>query len=112
MVSKEILLKPYQPNIPVVLETDASLDGFGAVSSHLTNQGKVPIAFASRKCTTAERNYSTIEREAKGILFGMEKFKPFIYGQHFKLLTDHLPLVKLFGPKRNLEQVLSSRMLI
>jgi hypothetical protein len=53
-----------------ILTTDASNDGAGAVLF----EGKVgrylPIAFASRRFSIVEQNYSKIERELAAILWG------------------------------------------
>lgn len=48
LVSPQVLM-PYDPNLPLVLATDASKTGLGAVLSHrLVNGQERPIAYASR----------------------------------------------------------------
>ena len=56
---------------------------------------KWPIGYASRSFTKAERNYFQIEREALALVFGFKKFHSFVFGHHFKLVTDHKPLLAL-----------------
>jgi hypothetical protein len=65
--------------------TDASDTGVGAV---LTQDGK-PIWFASRVLTSAERKYDTREKECIGIMFGLDKFKPYFYGRAVIVFSDH-----------------------
>ena len=48
-----------------------------------------------------ERRYSQIERESLGIYFAIERFKTFLYGMKFKVITDHKPLVTLFSNSAN-----------
>lgn len=77
---------------PFILQTDASCEGVGAILLQEENCIKHPVAFASKKLLPRERNYSTIEREALAIVWGVQKFENFLYGQHFFLETDHQPL--------------------
>ena len=57
------------------------------------------IAYWSRQLSKAERNYSTIEREALAVVAAIKEFFPYLYGKAFTLLTDHNPLTSLRGLK-------------
>ncbi|KAL5510089.1 hypothetical protein EMCRGX_G005565 [Ephydatia muelleri] len=57
------------------------------------------IAYWSQQLNKAERNYSTIEREALGAVAAIKEFFPYLYGRWFTLLTDHNPLMSLRGLK-------------
>lgn len=90
------LLVHYDPKRPVRLECDASQDGIGAVLSHRIDGEDYPIAFRSRTLSAAERNYSQLEKEALALVYGVVKFRQFLLGRTFTLVTDHKPLVGLF----------------
>jgi hypothetical protein len=48
-----------------------------------------PLAFASRKLSTAEINYTTTEREGLAMVYALQKFLHYLLGGHFKMFTDH-----------------------
>ncbi|KAH7710724.1 gagpol and env protein precursor [Aphelenchoides avenae] len=82
---------------PFILYTDASKDGVGAVLHQVGSDGKEhPIAFASKSCSKAERNYAITDLEALALIYALDKFKYFLLGTHVIARTDHQPLVSLF----------------
>ena len=56
-----------------------------------------PISYASKTLSTTESNYSNIECELLGLLFAVIHFEHFTYGRLVHVITDHKPLVYLFG---------------
>ena len=84
--------------------------GVGAVLSHRMASGtERPIGYVSRSLNAAERKYSTIEKEALAIVFGVKKFNQFLYGQKFTIQTDHKPLEGLFNEKKGVPQQTAPR---
>ena len=51
-----------------------------------------PIAFASRKMTATERDYTTTEREGLAMVYALQKFQHYLLGGHFKMYMDHSAL--------------------
>lgn len=61
----------FNEDLPIVLATDASSFGLGAVISHIYPDGSErPIAYASKTLNSHKKNYSQIEKETLGIIFG------------------------------------------
>ena len=58
------------------------------------------MEFASKLLTAAESPYSNIEREMLAVLFDLEKFHSYAYGQPVVVQSDHKPLEAIF--KRHL----------
>ena len=82
--------------------TDASNTGLGAVLSLRDDSGELhPVAYLSKKLQAGERHLSTIEKECLAIVYALQKLKPYIWGRHFVLCTDHSPLLWLRTIKAN-----------
>lgn len=92
MLLEDKVLMHYDPDLPLVLSTDSSSYGLGAVLSHRTSEGRErPITYASWTLSETEKTYSQIEKEALPLLWGVKKFPTYLEGRHFILVTDHQP---------------------
>ena len=81
-----------------ILETDASGDGLGAVLAQKHQDGGIrPVAFASRTLQPHEKNYGATELEALGVVWAAKHFRPYLYGHHCDLYTDHEALKSLLN---------------
>nr|XP_022905220.1 uncharacterized protein K02A2.6-like [Onthophagus taurus] len=111
ITSPKVLI-PYKPKLKLVLATDASPTGLGAVISHILPTGEEkPVAFASRSLSKAERNYSQIDKEATAIVWGLKKFFHYCYGRKITLVTDHKPLTRILHPEKILPATSAIRLL-
>lgn len=110
-ILSETVLIHYNPDLPLRLTCDASNVGLGAVLSHVLEDGSErPVEFASRVLSKAEQNYGVIEKEALSIIYGTKKFYNYLIGRPFELVTDHKPLLAIFGEKRGIPQMSTSRL--
>ena len=86
-------------SLPFIVYSDASNTAIGGLLGQLQNDKEVVISYWSRQLTKAERNYSTVEREALAAVSIIKEFYPYLYGFTFKLITDHNPLTSLQAVK-------------
>ena len=97
-IKKDILLSvkaTIDESLPFVVETDASDVGIAAT----LNQGGRPVVFFSRTLTKPERGFSAIEKEATAIIESLRKWKHYLLGKKFLLLTDQRSLSFMLNPK-------------
>ena len=100
LLSEEVLAH-YDANKPILLQDDASNYGIGAAHSHIMEDGiERPVGFGSRTLNAAERNYSQLDKEGAALMFAFKNFHNHINGGCFAIMTDHKPLVSLFGALR------------
>ena len=73
-----------------ILDTDASGEQIGCCLFQEQESGpKLPIGYWSRSLNSAERNYSTTEKEFLAIVWAILQLRPYLEGQRFLIRTDH-----------------------
>ena len=89
-----------------VIKTDASSYGIGAVLLQLYEVDQsiqlFPVCYSSWSLKAAERNYSVTDKEGLALVWAVKKYKVYLEGSHFKVITDHSAL-KALMQKENLE---------
>ena len=109
MLTSAKVLILFDPKKELLLASDASPYGIGAVLSHWMEDGsEKPIAFASRSLSQAERKYSQLEKEGLAVVFGVSKFQLYLLGRNFTILSDHKPLQYIFSTDRTISPMASS----
>lgn len=110
-ISSDRILSHFDHNIPLCLYCDASNNGIAAILFHEMPDGsKRPISYASRILSSAEKNYSTIHKEALALYWGMTKFYQYLMGRRFTLYSDHKPLAAIFGEKKGIPEMAAGRL--
>ena len=101
--SQPPVLKSADYSKPFVVETDASMEGLGAVLSQDYEGRLHPVAYASRGLRKTERNmnnYSSRKLELLALKWAVtEQFKHYLIGSKFIVYTDNNPLAHLEASK-------------
>ena len=84
---------------PTEVVADASPLGLGAVLIQDQEDAPRVISYASRSLSDVESRYHQTEREALSLVWACERFKPYLIGNKFDLVTDHEPLKVIYGPR-------------
>ena len=87
------------PNLhdQLVVETDAS----GFALSGTLNQGGQPVAFFSRTLNKSEKSQSSIEKEAAAVVECCRRWRHYLYGRKFLLITDQQAVSFIFSKTKS-----------
>ncbi|KAK3727737.1 hypothetical protein QZH41_005196 [Actinostola sp. cb2023] len=92
------VLIPFYPERETLIICDGSPTGLGGGLFQKTQHGYQPVHYVSRTLTDTESRYSQIEREALSVEFTTSRLQMYLLGgKHFKIATDHKPLLPLFN---------------
>ena len=86
------LLHHPRPDAATSITVDASDTAIGGQLEQRLNKTWKPIAFFSRKLSTAESKYSAFDRELLAVFAAIKHFRHFLEGRSFTAFTDHKPL--------------------
>ena len=83
-------------NKPYILYTDASDYAIGAALVQDTATGERVIQYLSHQLNETQQRWPVIEKEGYAIIYSVQKFRHYLYGSKFTVMTDHKPLKHLF----------------
>lgn len=98
-LSNATMLAHQVPGAPINITVDASDFAIGAVLQQFVNKQWQPLAFYTKAFSKAESKYSAYDRELLAMYIAVKRFKHFIEGRSFFILTDHKPLTFAFNQK-------------
>ena len=84
------------PSRQYIMDTDASNEAAGAVLSQMVEGEECVVAYYSKTFSPPQRNYCVTRRELLAVVMAVNHFRPYLYGQEFRLRTDHASLLWLY----------------
>ena len=106
-ITSEKIVRIADPQLPFILQTDASSVAIGAVLLQFFADAnrELPVAFYSRALSQTERRYSTYEKEMLAVVKATEHFRVYLLGRSYTLRTDHSPIRGLARSKLEIMRV-------
>lgn len=98
LITAPILALPRE-NGMYYLDTDSSAEGIGGVLQQMQDDKLVVIAYSSKALSAAERNYCVSRQELLSIVYHIDHFRCYLWGNHFKVRSDHASLRYLISFK-------------
>ena len=89
------ILRPPDFKLPFCMAVDASNIAIGANLFQVVDGIEHPICFYSKKLDMHQQRYSTVEKEALGLVLAVRVFSVYFGSSHVIVYTDHNPLVFL-----------------
>lgn len=88
-LSQSPVLGIYDPRDETELHCDASSLGFGSILLQKKQDGKFhPIFYFSKRTTETESKYHSFELETLAIIYSLRRFRIYLQGLKFKIVTD------------------------
>ena len=98
-ISTAPVLRMPDPNLPFTVLCDASDLAVGAILQQDDGRGPRPVAFVSKRLSTAEANYMVRDKELLAVTYALRQFRVYLLGNPFVVNTDHESLRYLLTQK-------------
>lgn len=89
LISSQPILHLFRLGLPILVKTDCSKFAWGGVLCQVEDGIEFPVAFVSGSLNSSQRNWPTWKREAYSSFKCIEKWRHYLLGSHFTLITDH-----------------------
>ena len=86
-----LVLKVYNPKLPVRVKLDALGTAVGAILEQHHGNICHPVEYFSKRLNDTESRYSATECKMLGCIFAMDRWCSYLIGRAFDVLTDHVP---------------------
>ncbi|KAG7304531.1 hypothetical protein JYU34_011480 [Plutella xylostella] len=87
-LTQDNILVIFDPEKDSVLYTDACREGIAGILMQVTDEGEKPVHYYSRQTTEDEKRYHSFELELLAIVASLQKFRLYLLGSEFKIVTD------------------------
>ena len=96
LLCSQPVLEIYDPDLPIHIYTDASLQGIGAVMKQKQpNNQEKPVAYFSKKLNGSQKKKKAIYLECLAIKEAIQYWQFWLIGKSFTVFSDHKPLENL-----------------
>ena len=97
MIAEGLRLAPFNEELVVVVESDASDTCIGGILCQMRDDVAVPVAYFSRMLNEAERFYPAIKKELLAVVESRRKFRDYINGRKFIHISDQMNVPSMFN---------------
>lgn len=100
------ILALYNSKADTELHTDACKIGVAGILLQRSEQNQLqPVAYFSKQTTPEEQNYSSYDLETLAVVASLQRFRVYLVGIHFKIVTDCNSLRATFSKRDMLPRV-------